>query len=147
MTDKKENEEEFSSTGKGIVQLVILALLVWWRGPGFVDDIKLFTGGETVVATMESKRTVARNDVFYFYFLAEGDTVRNESGMFYPLMAMTSRDNEDDVQVFKVVYDPAEPQVNFPRATLRIHFLISLILLLLAAFYGVTAVGNFRGKF
>jgi len=146
MTDKKEDKEEFSSTGKGILLLIVCALLVLWRGAGFVEDVQLFIGGETAVATMESKRTVARNDVFYFYFMADGDTVRNESGMFAPLMAMTSRDNEDDIQTFKVKYDTSAPEVNYPRVTLRIHFFISLIILLFAAFNGFTAISHFRGK-
>gem|GEM_PF-6129428 len=147
----KNNSKEPSNLFQGIFMLVICLLLIFWRGPGFVDDIRLFTDGETVTAVMErkvgNKQRQGKRARFLFYFMANTDTVRNESRMFEPLMAVTSKENDNFEQVFKVVYDPSDTSVNYPRATLRVHFFISLIILLIALFAALLSYSSFKAHF
>lgn len=148
---QKTNSKEPSDLSQGIFMLVICLLFVLWRGPGFVDDIRLFTDGETVTAVLDrkigKKQRQGKRARFQFYFTANTDTVRNESRMFEPLMAMTSRENENFEQVFKVVYDPVNVEKNYPRATLRVHFFVSLIILLVALIAGLLAFSHFKKHF
>lgn len=141
---KNTDSKEPSPLSTGTFSIVICLLLIVWRGPGFVDDIYLFTGGETVTAVIETKTAAQRKQgkraVYFFYFLANSDTVRNESDMFEPLMAMTRDRNERFERTFKVVYDPADFEANYPRATLRVHFFFSMVILLIALIPGFSGV-------
>lgn len=148
---KNTDSKEPSPLSIGTVSIVICLLIIVWRGPGFVDDIYFFTGGETVTAVIEIKTAAQRKQgkraVYFFYFLANSDTVRNESDMFEPLMAMTRDRNERFERTFKVVYDPSDSAKNYPRATLRVHFFFSLALLLIALIPGFSGVRLLKEHF
>ncbi len=151
MADKSNSKKE-STVGVSITFLVICGLLILWRGPGFVEDIRLFANGETTVATIERKfnRKQRRDNQrarYVYYFLADNDTIRGESRMFEPLMAMTSKDDGmGGDRTFKVIHDPSDSEVFYPRATLRVHFLFSLFVLLIATRFGYMGVMEVLGK-
>ncbi len=148
---KNTDSEETSNISHGIFLIVICLFLIVWRGPGFVDDIYLFTDGETVTAVIETKTAAKQRQgkraVYFFYFLTNSDTVRNESDMFEPLMAMTRDRNERFERTFKVVYDPLDSAKNYPRATLRVHFFFSLVILLIALMVGFSGITFFKQHF
>ncbi|GAB5532790.1 MAG: hypothetical protein Roseis3KO_45670 [Roseivirga sp.] len=148
---KKTDSREPTAISRGIFLIAICLLLMFWRVPGFVDDIDLFVNGETVAAVIETKTAARQRQgkraVYFFYFLANSDTIRNESDMFEPLMAMTSTRNENFENVFKVVYDPSDLVANYPRATLRVHFFISLLILLFALTLGASGAMLFKEHF
>ena len=140
------NSKKESSTSIAIPSLVICLVLTLWRGPGFIEDVRLFTGGETTVATIERKfskkqRRDPQRARYVYYFLADTDTIRGESRMFEPLMVMTSKsDGMGGNWTFKVRYDTSNTEAFYPRATLRIHFFISFVILLIAARFGYMGV-------
>ncbi|MCE7992522.1 MAG: hypothetical protein HEP71_11095 [Roseivirga sp.] len=145
---KKTDSEEPSAISVGVFLVVVCLLLILWRGPGFMDDINLFTQGEISTAVMEkkigAKQRRGERARYLFYFIANSDTIRNESSMFEPLMVMTSSRDENFENIFKVVYDPSNPEINYPRATLRVHFLVSLAILLIALWIGISAIIFFK---
>lgn len=145
----KKDSDEDPNIIAGLFFLIICLLLFLWRGASFVEDLSLLTHGDTAIGIVEQRiaansRKGVQAQILYSFTYGKSK-INGESRMFEPLMIITSNSNENDQQVFTVIYDPTEIDVNYPKAEVWAGFIISLITLLFALLNRILSIKMFLG--